>query len=196
MPAPPDNVAMEDTPPKRRFQFKLRTLLLAIVAVSLALAAMRFASAAWVSGAVSATVGVFISAIAIGIGSSGVRGAFWIAFAACGGAYLIVTMSFNQEFVEQLVTSKVVALARDAFHPPSDYSHGGLPDETPPALMSRQAGGTLGVEAAPWLNIGPDYAVMNTNFVLIGQCIWSLILAMLGGMLARFAAVSRAPDRS
>ena len=173
---------------QRRFQFSLRALLVFIAAVSLALAAMRIATPGWASGAVSVTVGVFVIAIAIGIGSSGVRRVFWVAFAACGSAYLIVTMSFHQEFVEQLVTSKIVAAARDAFHPPSDFTNGPIV-QTPPPLVSRLTSGTPGIVYGEWLVVyGDDYAIMNTNFVLIGQCIWSLILAMLGGSVGRIVA--------
>ena len=178
-------------PPKRKrrwFQFSLRTLLLFIVAASLALAAMRYSTSAWATGAVTLTVIILLFSAAIGASSSGDRRAFWIGFAICGSGYLVVTMSFVPEFVERLATSQAVAFLRDRFHPPSEFqSQPTLAPDTPAALMPSQLGIVPGSSIPLWLiDFGEDYKMMSAHFVLIGQCTWALILATVGGMLTQF----------
>ncbi len=174
---------------RRRFQFSLRGLLLFIAALSLTLGAMHYATAAWAVGAVNLTVLVLLVSAARSVGARDNRRSFWLGFAVCGSAYLVATMSFAPEFVEQLGTSKVVAFLRDQFHPASQFPNYSPLVETPAALMPSQLGINPGVSIPQWYsNYGEDYEAMTKNFVLIGQCVWALILGTLGGMLSQFAA--------
>jgi hypothetical protein len=200
-----DNAAMEAGQPKsdlpkrkrRSYQFSLRGLLLFIAAPSLTLGAMHYATEAWAIGAVSLTLFILLFCAALAVGSRGDRRSFWLGFAVCGGAYLIVTMSFAPEFVERLATSKAVAFLRDQFHPASQYPNYNPRDEipTPTALMPSQLKYEPGQNIPPWYsNYGEDYEAMTRSFVLIGQCAWALILGSIGGMLAQFAASLSRPQ--
>jgi hypothetical protein len=154
---------MEAPPPKRRFQFKLRTLLLVIVAASLASAAMKFATSGWAIATVSFTVLLLLFSVVL----AAYRRPFWVGFAICGIGYLMLTvMPFMSELRSFLITSELVWFLQQKIHP----------------------------EAGAYSNI-PEH------LRLIGDCLWTLILATLGGLLAQFAAGSlngaaKAPDRS
>jgi hypothetical protein len=164
---------MEATPPKRRFQFKLRTLLLLIVAISLALAAMKFATAGWANAVVNLTMFALLFSVVLAL----CRRPFWIGFAACGIGYLVLVEShFASDFVDRLTTTKSVDFLREVFHPERDYFPRGYlsviaPDESEDEIHRRE-----------------QWDTMASNFRLIVTCFWVLILGMLGGMLAQFAA--------
>jgi hypothetical protein len=113
------------------------------------------------------------------------------------------------EILKTLATSQAVAFLRDKFHPPQDYPVQINPDTFAVAnpgqalptgpfypmpsnapLLPSQAQSTV----QPYsYNDTTDYTAMTINFLLIGHCIWALIVAALGGILARFAA-GRAPS--
>src|SRR5437868_8447080 len=109
---------------QRFFHFSLRTLLLFVVAASLALAAMRYATSAWASGIVTLTVLLLIASVALAGCSGGVRRPFWVGFAICGIGYFALVMSpypLAPEILETLGTSRSVVFLRDKFHPAEDY---------------------------------------------------------------------------
>jgi hypothetical protein len=156
-----------------RFQFSLRTILLFVVAASVALAAMRFATAAWVSVIVTATMLTLFVSVALAVCRRGERRYFWIGFAICGTGYFAVAMTPFQ-FVEHLATSKAVTFLRDKFHP---YPY------LPPLKNPRDA-----LERTTRDNLWRDYEERTANFRWIGECVWTLILATLGGMFVRSIA--------
>ena len=181
---------MEGEPPKRRFQFRLRTLLLVVVAASLALAAMRYSTSAWTTGVVTVTVLLLIASIALAFCSRIDRRPFWIGFAACGWAYLVVIGSTGfvaPEFALRLATTKSVEFLRDKFHPPEDFNEPQQGFRFAPALPllpSQVVKNTYSYQT----DTDKDYPAIAWNFLLIGHCLWALIIATLGGTLARFAA--------
>jgi hypothetical protein len=71
------------------FRFSLRTLLLAVVAVSVGTAAMVSSSVWWESIATTITAILLTAAILLAVFRSGPSRAFWIGFAVCGGAYFL-----------------------------------------------------------------------------------------------------------
>ena len=159
---------------RRRFQFSLRTLLIFIVAASLALAAMKFATSAWADAVVNVTIFGLLFSVVLAV----YRRPFWIGFAICGIGYLVlVEAHFASDFVDRLITTRSVESLRDIFHPEADYY---------PAGWNR--GLSAGADSEV-LNRGMHaWDAMAHNCRLIGTCLWVLILAALGGMLAQFAA--------
>lgn len=194
---------MENVTQHRRhfFRFSLRTLLLFVFATSLALAAMRYATTAWASSVVTVTVLTLLASFVLAACRRGERRSFWIGIAICGTGYFVVVTSpylLAPEILRTLATSRAVALLRDNFHSPQGY-----PIPIDPGMYTAANPGRA-MPAGPFYPVPPDapllpsqahsnddtsdYATMTTNFLLIGQCIWTLIFAALGGMLARFAA--------
>jgi hypothetical protein len=205
LPAPADNAAMETEQPKtelpkrkrRWFQFSLRTLLIGVVAASLALAAMRYSTSAWTTGVVTVTILLLIASTALAFSSRIDRRPFWIGFAVCGWAYLVVIGSTGfvaPEFALRLATTKSVEFLRDKFHPPEDFNEPQQRFRFAPALPllpSQVIKNTYSYQT----DTDNDYPAVAWNFLLIGHCLWAIILATLGGVLARFAAGrSRAPS--
>ena len=167
----------------RRFRFRLRTLLLFIVAASFALAAMRFATAAWASAIVTATVLTLLVSIALAVCTSGERRSFWIGFAICGNVYLLgVTESIKllaPEIVVNLATTRAVAFLRESFHPQRSYMDGQSPKPLLPLLPSQESSQTTSDFYDRWSD--GSYHVMAVNFDLIGQSIWALFSARSAG---------------
>jgi hypothetical protein len=156
-----------------RFQFSLRTILLFVVAASLALAAMRFATTAWASAVVTATMFMLFVSVALAVCSRGERRYFWIGFAICGTGYFAVAMTPFQ-ITEHLATSKAVIFLRDKFHP---YQY--LPPLKNPGDAS---------ERATRDNLWSDHQERVANFRWIGESIWTWILGAIGGVLVRLIA--------
>jgi hypothetical protein len=196
--------------PRRFFRFSLRALLLSVAAMALALAAMRFANIAWASAVVTITILALLASMAVAAGRRGERRSFWIGFALCGSGYLaVITTSLDPELVLKLATTQSIAFLRDKFHPGSDFqsapvigggafqvlvqppaNSGALdePDAPLPLLKSQERSYFDPGSAALPFQYSEDYKAMVENFLLIGHCIWALIIAFVGGTLARFAA--------
>ncbi len=172
-----------------RIQFSLRALLLGVVAVSFTLGAMRYATPAWTTGVVTFTILLLIASIALSITSRIDRRSFWIGFAVCGWAYLVVVGSAGviaPEFALRLATTKSVEYLRDKFHPPDDFNGPQQSFRFAPALPllpSQVIKNTYGYQA----DTDKDYSAISWNLLLIGHCLWALIIASFGGVLARFA---------
>jgi hypothetical protein len=181
-----------------------------VVAASLALAAMRYATPAWASVIVTATIFTLFVSIALAVCSRGERRSFWIGFAICGTGYLaVVTTPIAPEFVMRLATTRSVAFLRDEFHPPTDYQYtsggngfpltGPVAPEPPLPLLPSQISKEYSYQSFTDF----AYETVAWNFLLIGQCIWALILATLGGSLVRLIVSrgagelqDRSPSRS
>lgn len=168
----------------RRWQFSLRAVMLLLLAASIGSAALCNSNSAWASAAVTFTSLLLLASIVLAACSRGNRRAFWIGFAFCGWLYFIgVTTSVAPKVVRQLATTRLLEYCREKMHPASGYNFttqvGGQPYQPPPppVLLSDYA--------------DPDesgYEATAIHFLWIGQCVWVLIIAMLGGLLGHFAA--------
>jgi hypothetical protein len=147
---------MADQPsPRRRFQFRLRTLMIGVAAVAFGAAALRFATSGWARATVSSTILLLLFSIVL----AACKRPFWVGFAICGIGYLLLMVApFAAELRNFLITRESVWFLLEKLHPVSDYP------------------------------VGQTYDAVCEHFLLIGDCLWALILAALGGALARFAA--------
>jgi hypothetical protein len=194
LPPLPTPKAMEAKPPKKNcnFQFSLQALLAFIVAASLALAAMRFATTAWADAVASVTIFGLLFSIVL----AAYRRPFWIGFAICGiGYFALDQMRFAPDFVDRLITKRSVDSLREMFHPQADF----FPPGWVEANLNGQ-GRSLYFDQSAVSDGNYKWQEMASNFRLIGACLWIWIFATLGGMLARFVAgrsrVQTAPESS
>jgi hypothetical protein len=192
--------------PRRFFRFSLRALLLFVVAASLALAAMRYATSVWASGVVTVTVLMLLASVALAACSRGERRSYWVGFAICGGGYLLATTCltsvFAPEFMVKLATSQSIVFLGEKFHPHSDYEQ--AEKAAAAANPYPYSGGYSSPPRRPllpsqvlkdWNTFAEGgYEATAINFLLIGQCVWALIIAILGGTIARFAATRADPN--
>lgn len=181
----PSNIAPAHN---RRFQFSLRSLLIFIVAASLALAAMRFATDAWTTAVASVTILSLLFSVVLAVYAR----PFCVGFVICCGGYLLaLSTPIAQSFTGgRLFTTQITTYLCDAIHPKTDYSFA-----EPRGVPIPGGGGyTYPAVALPPGKIGTsqDYAKLTTNFSIIAHLLWSLILGAFGGMLAEFAAGRRA----
>jgi hypothetical protein len=142
---------MPDQPsPRRRVQFRLRTLLIGVAAVAFGAAALRFG---WAKETISATVLLLLLSIVLAVYGR----PFWMGFAICGVGYFLLTVGpFAQELHSSSITRDFAQLIRRLANPPIVYGN---------------------------------------QFDLMCDSLWSLILGVVGGVLAQFTA-SRSGMRS
>jgi hypothetical protein len=106
-----------------------------------------------------ATVSITVLLLLFSVVLAAYRRPFWVGFAICGIGYLILTVApFASELHGFLFTSQCMWLLQTLLHSPADYPAAGA------------------------------YGRMAEQFRLIGDCLWALLLASLGGMIAQFAA--------
>ena len=154
----------DQPPPRRRFQFRLRTLMIGVVAASFAMAAIRYATIGWAIATVSVTVFSLLFSVVL----AAYRRPFWVGFAICGIGYLMLAMvPFMSDLHDLLFTYRARTFLQTLLHSPADYPAAGA------------------------------YGNFLYQFRFICECLWALVFALLGGMLARFAAGrSPCPGRS
>jgi hypothetical protein len=193
--------------PKRSwFQFSIKALLGLTVFVALGCAALLNASEWWASAACTVTLAVLLIAVLASIFRWGPRRAFWLGFAIVGWAYVLLTFwpAPDPSLVCQrhLLTTKltdwayykVLPLVRT---PPKEPAP--LPPIIPPPAGGYY-GGPVGYNvrnqstvtltavppAAPASAPPPAFYPDHTDFLTVAEWLWALVLAMLGGLLARF----------
>jgi drug/metabolite transporter (DMT)-like permease len=198
-------------PRRSWFQFSIKALLGSVVFVALACTALLNASEWWASAACTVTLAVLLIAVLASVFRRGPRRAFWLGFAIFGWTYVLLTFwpASDPTFPCQrhVLTTR---LSRWAYF-------GLLPlVRTPPAepvpmapFSGRSGGGDSYVRdefrdratlvltpaapapPAPPRTYYPDY----TPFLTIAEWLWTLLLAMLGGILARYLYATRESER-
>jgi hypothetical protein len=120
---------MPDQPsPRRHFQFRLRTLMIAVTAAGLAMAALHFATSGWAIATVSVTVSLLLFSIV----PAAYRRPFWVGFAICGIGYLVLMVaSFASELRSYLITKQSVWFLQQMLHPVSNYPAAGAYELVP-----------------------------------------------------------------
>jgi hypothetical protein len=192
------------SPPRPRrywFQFSIAALFGVTVFVALACTALLNASEWWGSATCTLTLVVLLVAVLLSVFRRGPSRAFWVGFAIFGWAYVLLIfwpapdpLSTCQRHLLTTKLSnwayfKLLPLVRT---PPAE------PIPVPPVSRSSSGGPTF-VIRDEWRVVGtpttpvaprmhyPDYA----SFVTIAEWLWTLVLAMLGGLMARYLYATR-----
>lgn len=178
----------------------IAALMLVVLVCAVAVAALRQASDAWAGGLLMLTLAVLGSAVFGAVYRREGRRAFWLGFAAFGWGYLALAMGpwFAEQVAPKLPTTLLLNYAHACAHPePPDAAYWLLSRR----LSTRQAGspnprglalalgdGTTGSRPAP-LSLSLGLAVTGpTNleqFARIGHCLFALVAAVAGGLIAR-----------
>lgn len=187
------------------FQFSIKALLGLAAFVAAACAALLNASEWWASATCTITLVVLLVAVLRSVFRRGPSRAFWLGFAIFGWAYVLLTFWPQSDPTSpcqrHLLTTKLskwayfelLPLVRT---PPSE------PIPLPPVPRTSGGGATVefrdqvrdefrlawdsAVPAAPQTYY-PDY----TPFLSIAEWLWTLLLGMLGGILARYLYATR-----
>jgi hypothetical protein len=91
----------------RRLQFRIATLALLVLVLSIGFAALREADDHWDSGVLAVIVGVLLTSLLLAIHRSQNKRAYWVGFALFGWAYLGLSLFPSLE--SRLITSKALA---------------------------------------------------------------------------------------
>jgi uncharacterized membrane protein YgcG len=183
------------------------TLLGATALVAVGCTALINASNLWAITLHTAIVGVMLIAILRSIYREGARRAFWIGFSLFGWVYMILVYwvhyntdfsdSFTNPYNSQLGTTRLLQLAYDELlplvrTPPKNNSPGpgggfsafgaqggGFSGGGPQS--SGAGGGAFGGGTSPATGYPDQHAFMR-----VGQPLWTLLLALVGGWIARY----------
>ncbi len=187
----------------RGFRFHIGTLVILILTIGVSFAALRESNDLWDSGILTLTIGILLTSILLALHRTERRRAFWIGFALFGWVYLGLTLVPSVE--SRLITtkglayldSKVPGRSMWLYHVISTgtgsetgndkvmWAIGGI--QTPTAGQ-RQAR-VWDVEAGKLLN---GWGGTTENFVRIGNSLFALLAAWLGGQIShRLCRVSR-----
>ena len=166
-------------PESVRWQFSLRMLLVVVAFVAVGCAALANASPAVADTAYTMAIGVmFIALLGILYRREADR-AFWVGFAIFGMGYLLLLGSGPLSIrAGKLATTTLMEYV---------YSQTGLSDRAVASVVAQSRNQILLPQRAE--------RRARSTFVRIGHSIWTLILAYLGGLLARYFYSTRA-DKS
>jgi hypothetical protein len=188
----------------RRFRFSIAHLLLLVLFSGVGFAALRSPSQLWASGWFSAALATLTIAVLVAVYRRGRRRAFWVGFASCGWAYLVLALGpgLESQTSAYLVTTAVLDMLFPQFEPPP-------PPAPAPAsggmMMGMMGGSMMGYGAMPGAGgpgpmggmpmpppMAPSPVVTWTvpvgspeSFQRIGHSQFSLLFALLGGFLTR-----------
>jgi hypothetical protein len=150
-------------------RFTLRKLFLITALAAIASAALISPNGLWAASILSFTIVLFVAMALRAIGLHGRQRVFAIAFAAVGFGYLFVERSKLIDSYTGLITNYPLALMADAFH---------LAGAAPyPQTLSRSGSNVL-------LTMILNEGTPATRFFLIGHCVWSWLIGLLGGSFA------------
>ena len=184
-------------------QFSLRHLLVAVASIAVACTALLNANVWWVGGIWLCTIGLLVLALLAAIFRRGERQAFWVGFAIAGWLCIVAGSDWFPG----------LAGARKLPEQAMQFLHEKLPDRLRVPYIDEQTGQPVDdavpqqprwsyygrqdpqvTTALTWLarqQLQPTYApnprhVPLEHFQSIGGAIWTLLLALLGGFIARW----------
>ena len=152
----------------RSIHFSIARLMAVVLAIALAFAALRTASVTTLGITLLATGAILGIAIVGAICRSGAERAFWLGFAICGLVYIRCSLEPYPAW-------------------PSLPSHRIL--EALGRVMGIPIDNVLTLSAAPSRD-----DPLKRSFLKIGHCLWTLLFAGLGGLLARFLFGTKANE--
>jgi hypothetical protein len=171
----------------RRFHVSIADLLVLVLSCGIALAALRSASEVWASLLFTFAVGCFLVAVPLAVYRRAGRRAYWLGFAIFGWAYLL--LGLIPEARSQLATTRLSehllsrVFQKDAggsiaFSPNGERIAAGLGDEV--RIWDAATGKPIAVKWVDWVSFGR-----------ISHTLFSLLLALIGGVLTRHLASPR-----
>jgi hypothetical protein len=182
------------------FQFSMRQLLVAVAFAAVACTALVNTNPWWVRGSWLAAVGLSFVAVLQAIFRRGERRAFWLGFAIAGwlciiaGCEVFPGLRIVRQLPEQ-VTGFLHAQLPDSLRMPFIEEQTGRPADgafTPPPIISDDGPQDPRVKLSlelfaqqqqPTFAPNPRYLAAD-QFQSIGEAIWTVLVALLGGLIA------------
>jgi hypothetical protein len=175
--------------------------------VAIACAALLSANEWWTAFLSIASIAALLVAVLAAVYLRGPGRAFWFGFALFGWVYVVILfwpdrtepgVFPHEALVDQLPTTRVLQYAYEHHprRPPADspgstgfFAVSPEPSSDSPGLVVQGMGG-----ARPALRGAPGVSyVLVEDFFSVGHWLWAILLAWLGGLLARFFASRAQP---
>jgi hypothetical protein len=180
------------------WRLSLRQLLLYIAVLAVACCALQFANEWWKLGLFGFTTIFFMVAAVEAILSRGVRQSFAIGFVICGGIYvaLVALVGRGEEYLYrpgQLPTTQLLGHLHSLISG-TVYVSGETGERIAPSQLTEEQAkltmqGPVGAYQQPvWTQV---YRLETGTFFFIGQCLWTLLVACLGGLYGRYVYLGR-----
>jgi hypothetical protein len=156
-----------------RFQFSLRTLFALVALTAVACVALPHATRVWAASVFSLTVAVLVVAAFLAAFRRGADRAYWAGFAAVGWLYLLLV--FGPALRETVGPALATELLLDELR----------------ERVQRRITDSSGMEEDDYSFLVNDvrhysnFLPLAPHFNRVGHSIWSLLFALLGGLLAR-----------
>jgi hypothetical protein len=192
-------------------RFNIANLLALILVLGVGFAALRESSDLWESGIFTVTLGSLLSSILLAVHRTESRRAFWIGFALFGWIYL--GLSLVPSIESRLITTKALAYL-DSKVPGRSMElyttiNSGIGSRSPSKpvqsfdliavgdRLSISSQGRVRLWDAATGKLLSGWSGTSENFVRIGQSLFALLVAWLGGQLSRrLCRASRHPEVS
>ncbi len=157
----------------RNLRFSIVGLMGIVLASAVGLTALRNASKTWAGAMLLLTCGILALAVVGAIYRQGARRAWWLGFSIFGWGYMALSGCWSANGLTDLPTTEVLKILKPWLA------------VSPPPGGGRFGGGFGG---------GP----LAHGYEQAGHCLWALLAALLGGLLAAFSFVpaSDPSDRS
>src|SRR4051794_18630455 len=129
-----------------RMRFSIATLLAWVALLGVGIAALRGGSPLWGNALFSLAIGTLTVAVLAAVYRRGRRRAFWVGFASCGWAYLLLALGPGNESLAGpfLVTTAVLDLLYPKVVPPLPAATPANPATAPaPSAMARPVRGRM-----------------------------------------------------
>ncbi len=168
------------------WQFSVFGLLVLVAFVSVACAAMVYASLWWASICLTCAVIAQLVAVLAVVYRHGSARAFWVGFALLGWGYLLLTFApgLDRHIGQRLVTTKLLAFLQPKLQRTPIYGNASelalYPGKDP--LMTVTETGTYYAPAPQW-----------DHFQQAGHSLMAILIGFLGGLLARYFYSTREP---
>ncbi len=180
-----------------RWQFSLRTLLVVVVFIAVGCGALVAASETWLTIVYSATFAVLFIAVLGGLFRRGRTRAFWAGFAVIGWLYLVLVYGLWEENGRpRLATTQTLVFVWNTviYKAPGSVSITGevQTQSSPLIILQLQEMEKQSFYAQRGISPTTVLALPSPLFLDIGQYLWTLILAYLGGLLALYFYSTRA----
>lgn len=196
-------------PAKRSgFQFSIKALLGLVAFVALGCAALLNASQWWASGMFALTIALLLAAILGSVFRRGRSRAFWLGFAICGWVHVLLVLGpplqreisfrWQRDVQSQLLSTRLSEWAYVNLLPLVRTPPGPPPEPQPVVPNQGYSDSNVGtvslvidkfsdVRTVTPKTFYPEY----TPFLMVAHWLWTLVVALLGGLLACYLYATR-----
>jgi hypothetical protein len=181
-----------------RLRFNIASLLVIILVLGVGFAALRESNDLWESALFTATIGILLVSVLLAVYRQGLPRAFWLGFAVFGWSYL--ALAVLPAINARLITTKALSYIDSKVQSRGSSAVGATPYWDSWSQNGQVQSAVFGLGGQPRIagGQGQEWIVdastgqfvltfrgSSANFIRIGHSLFALLMAWLGGRLAR-----------